>query len=81
MTENEVPWSRGRRETRKRKGDGAFCVLIQPDERTTGEKSNDMERFLLMIALIELTIYMRKMNNAVNASRIICVIQALNYAV
>ena len=38
MTENEVPWSRGRRETQKRKGDDSYCVLIQPDERTTGER-------------------------------------------
>ena len=38
MTENEVPWSRGRRETQKKKGNGTFCVLVQPDERTTGER-------------------------------------------
>ncbi|XP_033752716.1 uncharacterized protein LOC117336335 isoform X1 [Pecten maximus] len=31
MTENEVPWSRGKREA-----DKPFCILKQPDERTTG---------------------------------------------
>ncbi|KAK3095661.1 hypothetical protein FSP39_017289 [Pinctada imbricata] len=31
MTENEVPWSRGKREAGK-----PFCILTQPDERTTG---------------------------------------------
>ena len=36
MTENEVPWSRGRRDVRKRAGNNTFCLLLQPDERTTG---------------------------------------------
>ncbi|OWF47957.1 protein FAM234B-like [Mizuhopecten yessoensis] len=31
LTENEVPWSRGKRESQK-----PFCIVEQPDERTTG---------------------------------------------
>lgn len=31
MTENEVPWSRGKRQSKK-----PFCIVKQPDERTTG---------------------------------------------
>ena len=42
MTENEVPWSRGRRETQRDKADDTYCVLIQPDERTTGKNGHNM---------------------------------------
>ena len=44
-TEDEVPWSRGRREAAPRDARDArdarddakpFCILQQPDERTTG---------------------------------------------
>ena len=38
MTENEVPWSRGRRDVKKRAGNNTFCLLLQPDERTTGRQ-------------------------------------------
>lgn len=31
LTELEIPWTRG-----KRSADGTMCVMIQPDERTTG---------------------------------------------
>ncbi|XP_061162239.1 protein FAM234B-like [Saccostrea echinata] len=31
LTELEIPWTRGKRST-----DGKLCVMIQPDERTTG---------------------------------------------
>lgn len=31
LTELEIPWTRG-----KRAADGPFCVMTQPDERTTG---------------------------------------------
>ena len=33
--DNEVPWSRGKREVEA--GEDSFCVLVQPDERTTGK--------------------------------------------
>ncbi|XP_005105920.2 protein FAM234A [Aplysia californica] len=39
MTENEVPWSRGKRQERsvqKRDDLLPYCILKQPDERTTG---------------------------------------------
>lgn len=31
LTELEIPWTRG-----KRSADGMMCVMLQPDERTTG---------------------------------------------
>lgn len=31
LSELEIPWTRG-----KRSADDAMCVMIQPDERTTG---------------------------------------------
>lgn len=37
MTENEVPWSRGKREQQVDNEEGSFCILVQPDERTTGK--------------------------------------------
>jgi hypothetical protein len=36
MTENEVPWSRGKREKQTGNTKDSFCILTQPDERTTG---------------------------------------------
>lgn len=36
MTENEVPWSRGRREQSTGNVKDSYCILTQPDERTTG---------------------------------------------
>ena len=35
LTELEIPWTRG-----KRAADGPFCVMTQPDERTTGTSLN-----------------------------------------
>lgn len=36
-TENEVPWSRGKRDANAT-SNTPYCVLIQPDERTTGKQ-------------------------------------------
>jgi len=39
VTENEVPWSRGKRDTghaQQKRDVKPFCILKQPDERTTG---------------------------------------------
>ena len=36
MTENEVPWSRGKREKETGNKKDSYCILTQPDERTTG---------------------------------------------
>lgn len=47
LTELEIPWTRGKRST-----DGTMCVMIQPDERTTGkilffrQMQNIFSRFL-----------------------------------
>lgn len=48
LTELEIPWTRG-----KRSADGTMCVMIQPDERTTGmillffhQMQNIFSRFL-----------------------------------
>ena len=37
--EDIVPWSRGKRDGQSKQGT-PFCIVVQPDERTTGETAD-----------------------------------------